>query len=640
MNLPTAIALPSVSFTRGFLAERARLVRDTVIPYQWEALNDRVPGAERSGTVHNFQVAAGEKPGKFHGLWFQDSDLAKWLEAASYKLATHPDPKLEAELDGIIATIAKAQAPDGYLDTYIQLVEPAKKWANLHEFHELYIAGHFIEAGVAHFEATGNRTLLAVVCKLAELIERTFGLGPGQIPAYCGHEEIELALLKLARATGEPRYARLAAYFINQRGASPNYFEDEIKRLDEKLAVYFYHDRWAYLQAHKPVREQTEPVGHSVRAMYLYTAMADLARESDDASLAKACRTLWREIVAHHLYVTGGIGSEWMGEKFSERYDLPNDRAYAESCAGIGLMMFARRLLDLELRGEYGDVIERTLYNNVLAGMSQDGTKFFYVNPLEVNPPVAKRRYDCSYVKTQRVGWFGCACCPPNIARTLASLANYAYSRQPDGLAVHLYAEGKVELPDVQLTIRTDYPWDRVVEVAVRAPSPVIRALRFRIPAWCRTPMAILNGVTLNLERDVVNGYLQLSRLWKTGDTLMLDFPMPVERLRAHPLVKHNTGCVAVQRGPIVYCAEQTDNGAHLGLLRLPKAEPLHANFEPDFLGGCVVIQGRAERVPLTEQPLYSTAEPKAVAAPIKLIPYCLWNNRGEGEMQVWLRES
>ena len=640
MNGPTSLPLPQVAFTRGFLAERARLVRDTVIPYQWEALNDRVPGAERSGTVHNFQVAAGEKPGKFHGLWFQDSDLAKWLEAASYKLATHPDPQLEAELDGIIATIAKAQAPDGYLDTYIQLVEPAKKWANLHEYHELYIAGHFIEAGVAHYEATGKRTLLAVVCKLAELLERTFGTGPGQIPAYCGHEEIELALLKLARATGEKSYARLAAYFINQRGASPNYFEEEIKRLDEKLAVYFYHDRWAYLQAHKPVREQTEPVGHSVRAMYLYTAMADLARESDDATLAKACRTLWQEIVAHHLYVTGGIGSEWMGEKFSERYDLPNDRAYAESCAGIGLMMFARRMLDLELRGDYGDVIERTLYNNVLAGMSQDGTKFFYVNPLAVNPPVAKRRYDCSYVKTQRVGWFGCACCPPNIARTLASLANYAYSRQPDGLAVHLYAEGKVELPDLQLTIRTDYPWDRVVEIAVRAPSPVIRALRFRIPAWCRTPLAILNGVPVNLERDVVNGYLQLSRLWKTGDMLTLDFPMPVERLRAHPLVQHNTGCVAVQRGPIVYCAEQIDNGAHLGLLRLPKAEPLHATFEPDFLGGCVVIQARADRVQAPDQPLYSTDEPQTATAPLKLIPYCLWNNRGEGEMQVWLRES
>ncbi|WP_438479806.1 glycoside hydrolase family 127 protein [Oleiharenicola lentus] len=629
-----------MTFARGFLADRARLVRDTVIPYQWEALNDRVPGAERSGTVNNFKVAAKELEGKFHGLWFQDSDLAKWLEAASYKLATHPEAKLETDLDEMIATIAKAQEADGYLDTYIQLVEPAKKWANLHEYHELYIAGHFIEAGVAHFEATGKRTLLKVVCKLADMIERTFGTGEGQIPAYCGHEEIELALLKLARTTGEKRYAQLAAYFINQRGASPNYFEDEIKRLDEKLAVYFYHDRWAFLQAHKPVREQQEPVGHSVRAMYLYTAMADLARESRDSTLANACRVLWKEIVSHHLYITGGVGSEWMGEKFSERYDLPNDRAYAESCAGIGLMMFARRMLDLELRGEYGDIIERTLYNNVLAGMSHDGTKFFYVNPLEVVPAVTKRRYDCHHIKTERVGWFGCACCPPNIARTLASLANYAYSKQPDGLAIHLYADGRVALDDLQLTVHTEYPWDSLVEIAITAPTPVTRTLRFRIPAWCRTPWASLNGVRVDLSQVTSGGYWHVKRDWKTGDAITLEFPMPIERVRAHPRVKYNAGCVAIQRGPMVYCAEQIDNGANLALVRLPKGAPLHARFENDFLGGAVTIETRAARAEADDTALYSTAQPITRNAPLRLVPYCLWNNRGEGEMQVWLRES
>ena len=277
MTTPTCIALPKIRFERGFLAERARLVRDVVIPYQWEALNDRLPGAERSGTVHNFQVAAGEKPGEFYGLWFQDSDLAKWLEAASFRLATHPDPKLDAELDTIIATIAKAQQPDGYLDTFIQLTAPDKKWTNLFEWHELYIAGHFIEAGVAHFEATGKRTLLDVVSKLADMIERVFGPAEGQILGYPGHEEVELALVKLARVTGEKRYVRLAAYFINQRGAEPNYYEAELKRHGgHKLPVYFYRNRWAYLQANKPVREELDPIGHSVRAMYLYTAMADL----------------------------------------------------------------------------------------------------------------------------------------------------------------------------------------------------------------------------------------------------------------------------------------------------------------------------------------------------------------------------
>ena len=311
MTSPTCSALPKIRFERGFLAERARLVRDVVIPFQWEALNDRVPGAERSGTVSNFQIAAGEKTGKFHGFWFQDSDLAKWIEAASFRLATHPDPALEAQLDGIIATIGKAQQPDGYLDTYIQLKEPHMKWANLFEYHELYIAGHFIEAGVAHFEATGKRTLLGIVGKLADMIGRTFGTGPGQIPGYCGHEEIELALVKLARATGEKRYAQLAAYFINQRGVAPLYFEAELKRLKfEKLPVYFHADGWDYLQGSRPVRELVDPTGHSVRMMYLATAMADLALADD--SLRRACVTLWDNLCRYHLYVTGGIGSEWM----------------------------------------------------------------------------------------------------------------------------------------------------------------------------------------------------------------------------------------------------------------------------------------------------------------------------------------
>ena len=303
--------------------------------------------------MHNFQVAAGEKQGEFYGLWFQDSDLAKWLEAASFSLATHPDAKLDAELDGIIATIAKAQQPDGYLDTYVQLTAPDKKWTNLFEWHELYIAGHFIEAGVAHFEATGKRTLLDVVCKLADMIGKVFGSAEGQIFGYPGHEEVELALIKLARVTGVKRYVHLAAYFINQRGAKPNYYEDESKRLgvSKKLPVYFYHNRWAYLQANKPVREELEPIGHSVRAMYLYTAMADLALEMGDDSLRSACHMLWQNLSNFHTYVTGAIGSEWNGEQFSGRYDLPNDRAYAESCAGIGLVFFALRMLDLELRG-------------------------------------------------------------------------------------------------------------------------------------------------------------------------------------------------------------------------------------------------------------------------------------------------
>jgi hypothetical protein len=300
-------------------------------------------------------------------------------------------------------------------------------------------------------------------------------------------------------------------------------------------------------------------------------------------------------------------------------------------------------MLDLELRGEFGDVMERTLYNNVLAGMSQDGTKFFYVNPLEVTPPVARRRYDCHYVKTERVGWFGCACCPPNIARTLASLGYYAYSRLPDGLAIHLYASGAVDFTagaaTVSLNLRTDYPWDGEVTLSVTTSAPVRFALRLRLPAWCRTPQAAVNGAVVDLAAASSLGYLLLDREWRTGDVVRLIFPMPVERIRAHPRVTYDAGCVALQRGPVVFCAEQADNGPQLGLLVLPKAAPLQARFDAGTLGGTMVIEGPAMRVVPADDRLYSTAEPTTESATLKVVPYCLWNNRGEGEMRIWIKE-
>ncbi len=641
MNYRSALPLSHVRFPRGFLAERARLVREVVIPYQWEALNDRVAGAEPSGCVHNFQVAAGEKPGKFHGLFWQDSDLAKWIEAAAYRLATHPDAALDAELDRLIATLAKAQGADGYLNTYFQLVEPQQRWANLRDCHELYVAGHLIEAGVAHFRATGKRTLLAVVGKLADLIERTFGLGPGQIPGYCGHEEVELALMKLARATGEARYARLAAYFINQRGQEPNYLAEETKRRGDPLPWHMYFDGLGTLQAARPVRELAEPVGHAVRQMYLLAAMADVALDLGDDSLRRTCRRLWDRIVQGHLYLTGGVGSEPYGEKFTEPYDLPPDRAYAETCAAIGVIFFARRMLEDELRGEYADVMERALYNNVLSGMSLDGTKFFYVNPLELIPAVAKRRYECHLVKTQRVGWFGCACCPPNVARLLASLGEYVASQRPDGLALHLYAECDLRFAvagvGVRLAVRTDYPWTEAVALEVQPESPQEFTLHLRVPGWCRGARLAVNGAAHALAP--VDGYAALRRVWRAGDRVELTLPLPVERVRADPRVATVAGCVALQRGPVVYCLEQADNGALLAALSLPRAAELTARHDPALLGGCVVIEGPGLRLP-TGPALYQTTPPEPAAQSLRAIPYGLWANRGEGEMRVWIRET
>ncbi len=641
MNYLTALPLDHVRFHRGFLASRTRLVREVVIPYQWEALNDRVPGAEPSGCVHNFKVAAGEKEGKFYGLFWQDSDLAKWIEAASYRLATHPDAAVEAELDRLIATIAKAQAEDGYLNTYFQLVEPQNRWANLRDCHELYVAGHMIEAGVAHFHATGKRTLLDVMCKLADMIDRTFGLGEGQIPGYCGHQEIELALVKLARATGEARYTRLAAYFINQRGQEPNYFLEELKRRGETLPWHMHFDGIGTLQAARPVRELTEPVGHAVRQMYMLAAMADLAVETKDETLLQSSRTLWDSIVRRHLYITGGVGSEPYGEKFAEPFDLPPDRAYSETCAAIAVIFFARRLLDIELRGEYADVMERALYNNVQSGMSVDGTKFFYVNPLEVIPAVTKRRYECHLFKTQRVGWFGCACCPPNVARLFASLGEYLASQRADGLALHLYADSDLRFNaaggEVRLAVRTDYPWDEKVAIEVRPSAPAAFTLHLRIPGWCRQARLAVNGETLPLSP--VNGYMALHRTWQPGDKIDLTLPMPVERVHADPRVAQVAGRVALQRGPVVYCFEEVDNGTNLAALALPRRATLTARPEPELLGGCVIIEGEGARDPQAAS-LYQTEPPAPSPVALRAVPYGLWANRGEGEMRVWIRES
>ncbi len=636
-----ALPLRDVRFDHGFLAERARCVRETVIPQQWEALNDRIPNAERSGCVHNVQVAAGVKEGQFHGLFWQDSDLAKWIEAASFRLAGAPDAALERELDDVIALLAKAQQPDGYLNTYFQLVEPQNRWANLRDAHELYVAGHFIEAGVAHFEATGKRTLLDVVCRLADLVRRTFGRGPGQLRGYCGHEEIELALVKLARVTGEGRYLDLAAYFIEERGQAPNYFEEEARRRgDEKLPWHMHHDGLATLQAAQPVQTRTEPVGHAVRMMYLLSAMADLARERDDAGLRESCTRLWHATLARHLYVTGGVGSEPYGEKFCEPFDLPPDRAYAETCAAIGLMMVARRMLILDRDGATADAMERALYNNVLAGLALDGRTYFYVNPLEVIPAVAKRRYECHLVKTQRVPWFGCACCPPNVARLLMSLGDYAYAREAGGLTVHLYAGGCVRFDvdgvEARLAIRTEYPWDEKVTLEWQAPTPVTCALRLRLPGWCREPQVFVNGSRVVPAVD--RGYAVLARRWLEGDRVDLVLPMPVERVRANPRVASVAGRVALQRGPVVYCLEEADNGPDLSGLVLPLDATLHARQDARLLGGCVVVEAEGWRETRTDS-LYTPTPVPRESVTLRAVPYALWANRGEGEMRVWIRQ-
>lgn len=358
---------------------------------------------------------------------FQDSDVAKWLEAVAYLLEEKRDSELEALADDVIELLGRAQQPDGYLNTYYTVKEPGKRWTNLRDNHELYCAGHLIEAAVAYFQATGKRRFLDIMCKYADYIGTVFGRGEGQIPGYDGHQEIELALLKLYEATGNENYLKLSQYFIDQRGQQPHYFDQE-KEARGETGAFWYDGGYRYHQAHIPVREQKQAVGHAVRALYMYTAMAGLAAKTGDESLKQACQTLWENVTKRQMYITGGVGSSAFGESFTFDFDLPNDTVYAETCAAIVLVFWARRMLELEMDGKYVDVMERALYNGTISGMDLDGKRFFYVNPLEVWPKACER-HDKRHVKPVRQKWFSCACCPPNLARLIASIGHYIYSQ-------------------------------------------------------------------------------------------------------------------------------------------------------------------------------------------------------------------
>jgi uncharacterized protein len=641
--MPFAFPVPlkDVRLQDPFLDRYARLVREKVIPYQWQALNDQVPGAEKSHAVENFRIAAGIAQGSFHGYVFQDSDLYKWLEAVAYRLCSDPDPTLEATADEAIELVASAQSADGYLNTYYTVAEPGQRWTDERRRHELYCAGHLMEAAVAYAEATGKGLLLDVARRLADHIGTVFG--PGRKEGYPGHPGIELALIKLSRATGEHRYVELASYFIDERGKQPHFYDLEAqargaKNLEDYYGSYVYE----YTQAHMPVREQQEAVGHAVRAVYLYSGMADVALETGDESLATACRTLWRNLTECRMYITGGIGSQEFGEDFTSDYDLPNDTMYAETCAAIGLIFFAQRMLTLEPKGDYGDVLERALYNGVLSGISLEGDRFFYVNPLEVRPDACARRHDLKHVAPVRQPWFGCACCPPNLARLVASLGRYIYATSEEGLWVHLYAGSTLETTCagtcVKLLQRTDYPKGEMIRLDMEPEAPVSFALGLRIPGWCRVPRLRLNGEDLELGPLLRDGYAYVKRTWSPGDRIELTLPMPVERVWAHHRVAADAGLVALQRGPIVYCLEEADHGRELGGLALQRHVALESRFDPGLLGGTTVIEGTALRQSGNAL-LYAMEPPREKPVPIRAVPYALWGNRGSGEMRVWVRE-
>jgi hypothetical protein len=610
------VPFTEVTLSDAFWAPRLEINRTVSIPY---ALRMN----EETGRVDNFRKAARLLTGPHKGRRFNDSDVYKSMEATAYALRLRPDPALEKTLDDLIALIARAQEPDGYLFT-TRTNDPAhpapgsgpERWSNLRVSHELYNVGHMYEAAVAHFQATGKRTFLAIAEKNAALILRTFGTGPGQRRGFPGHQEIEIGLAKLYRATGNRAYLDLAKFFLDERG---HYFGGERHSPDDPFAVY---DSDEYMQNHKPVVEQDAAVGHAVRAMYMYSGMADVAALGGYPEYVAAIDRLWLDVAGRKQYLTGGVGARSGSEAFGDAYELPNAEAYTETCAAIGNALWNYRLFLLHGESQYMDVFERVLYNGLLSGVSLTGDRFFYQNPLESSGGYA------------RSPWFEVACCPPNMTRFLPSLPGYVYATKGDVVFVNLFIAGSGSFDlggrAVAITQKTRYPWDGAVKLTVAGESPGPFELAVRIPGWARgeamptdlygfldsadeAPALMVNGQAVNL--DIRDGYARIRRDWTSGDAVELFLPMPVRRVVANEGVAEDRGRVALQRGPLVYAVEGVDNGDRVFSLILPDAASLSAEFRPDLLNGVAVIKGEG----------------------ILAVPYHVWANRGPGQMLVWL---
>lgn len=633
-KMANAIPLNHSRICDPFWSGKQQLVLDTVIPYQEKILNDEIPEAEKSHAFANFRIAAGLEEGEFYGMVFQDSDVAKWLEGVAYSLAIRPDAALEARADAVIDVIAQAQQPDGYLNTYFTLKEPEHRYQNLLECHELYCAGHMMEAAAAYYEVTGKEKLLHVMERMAENIAAHFG--PGKAEGIPGHEEVEIGLMRLYHVTGKTAYRDLAQYFIDTRGTDPEWFQKEAARRNWSHFGMDPADT-GYNQSYAPVREQVNADGHAVRAVYLYTAMADLAASTGDSSLFRACETLWNSIVQKRMYVTGGIGSSGEQERFTIDYDLPNDSAYAETCASIGLVFFSKQMLDMTLDGKYADLIELELYNGILSGMQLDGKRFFYVNPLEVNPGISGELFGFRHVLPERPRWYACACCPPNVTRLFTSLGSYIWSENSDAIFANLLIGGTACLEKAEICAQSAFPWEGRVTYTVCSKTEQPFDLAIRIPAYAKDVRLTINGVPTECHSE--KGFCYLNRCWGRQDVVELCFDMPVCRIYANTAVRADAGCVALKRGPVVYCFEGVDNGPALQALRIPRSSEFCPTLAKDaVLGEIPVLRGEGLRMTSSEG-LYSEHPPREEMVTLQAIPYYAWGNRGRNQMRVWMLE-
>lgn len=628
----------NIIITNNFWKEKIELIKNEIIPYQWNALNDNIENAEKSFCIRNFKLAAEiiEKRKKgisvpvyktdkwfysaensdknsFMGWVFQDSDLAKWIEAVAYCLESKKDERLEALADEAIDIICRAQADNGYINTLYTINNPEKAFTNLRDHHELYCFGHLTEGAIAYYNATGKDKLLNAVIRYADLICDTFGEGKKE--GYDGHEIAEMALVKLYRTTNNKKYLNTARLFIERRGTKPYYFDAEHNiENDDKI-------RYEYNQAHIPVSEQKEAVGHAVRAVYLYSGMADVAQETGNERLFENCKSLFKNITERKMYITGGIGSTKDGEAFTFDYDLPNDLAYAESCASVGLVFFAQRMLQADFDSKYADVIERCIYNGILSGIAEDGKSFFYVNPLEVNPIACKKDSRKSHIKPVRQKWFNCACCPPNMARLIADISEYCFTQTDNTVFINQYIGAKAKCKNAYIEIEETYLENGNVKIKITPEKPFYIALR--IPCWCKS--FSFSAKTDKTEK----GYAYF--LIDSQTEIYAEFSTEIRMVKCSPKVRSNIGKAAVCRGPIVYCLEEVDNGSDLHLLRLAK--------KPDFGYYKDIITAKGFREIIKSEKLYEDyTEPEKIPAVLKFIPYYKWANRGENEMSVYIR--
>ena len=617
------ISYSEVEITSDFWSARLETNRKASIPHAYRKCRE-------TGVIRRFAEAAGVKEGRKRGLACGDPFLYKLLEGMAYAVGKGTDGGIRKKLNRTIDLLVAAQSDDGYVHTGYQLAAPGKRWTNLARRHELYAAGHLIEAAVADHVASGDKKLLGAATHFADLIHDLFG--PDARHDVPGHPEIELALIRLWEVTGEERYLDLAEFFVEQRGNKENRPE--------------LYGKWT--QDHRPIRQQEEATGHCVRAMYLYSAIADLVAIRDLPGYREALARLWDSVVNHKMYVTGGIGVEGYGEGFAEAYYLPNQRAYAETCAAIGMCFWNHRMTLLTGDSRYADVFERVLYNGMLSGVSLDGKKFFYTNPLE------------SEGDHHRSPWFRCACCPPNLIRFLAAMGQHIYAVSPEQneLYINHYVGSVTIVPvgaqQVTLRQRTEYPWEGEVEVSVRPESPAEFGLCLRIPDWARgtldstdlysfvTPgqpsvRASVNGRSIPVE-SIEDGWLRINRRWKDGDTVVLQLPMTVKRVRANEKIAADRGKIALMRGPVVYCLEAADHDANVPNMTLPRHAELVAQFEKDLIEGVITITGagKVHNLAIVDGEM----KQRTRSADIKAVPYYAWDNRSPGAMKVWIPET